>query len=235
MAAVAGPMLPPRFAERMVRYRHGPGVFKIDYALGGPVPWTAEACRSAGSVHLGASQAEIGAALRSVHTGTAPRIPFLVTAQPSLVDPSRAPRGSQVFWVYAHVPQGWRGDLTAQVEAQIERFAPGFRDLVLLRLTTGPPQLAARNPNNVGGDIIGGRSDAGRLALRPEPTRLRAPYATANPAVYLCSSATPPGPGVHGMCGYHAARLALRRVFGIVIPADPARWSATPATFRGPR
>jgi phytoene dehydrogenase-like protein len=221
MAALAGPMLPARYAERLMGYQYGPAVFKIDYALSGPVPWTAEPCRRAGTVHLGASQVEIGAALRAAHRGNVPRPPFLIAAQPSLFDPTRAPAGMHVFWVYAHVPHDWHGDLTAEIEARIERFAPGFRDLILLRQAAGPEQVAAQNPNNVGGDIAGGRCDQGRLLLRPSLLHVRAPYSTPNPAVYLCSSSTPPGPGVHGMCGYHAARAALRRVFGLSVPADP--------------
>ena len=221
LAAVAGTMLPPGFAARMTRYPHGPAVFKLDYALRGPVPWTAEACRRAGTVHLGASEAEIGAALRRVHRGAPPRPPFLIVAQPSLFDPSRAPAGQHVLWVYAHVPHDWAGDLTGEIETQIDRFAPGFRDLVLARRSTGPSDLALSNANYVGGDIAGGRTDLGRLLLRPSPARILAPYSTPNPAVYLCSSSTPPGPGVHGMCGYHAARAALRRVFGLRIPPAP--------------
>jgi phytoene dehydrogenase-like protein len=164
---------------------------------------------------------EIGSALRRVHRGAPPRPPFLIVAQPSLFDPSRAPSGQHVLWVYAHVPHDWTGDLTGEIETQIDRFAPGFRDLVLARRSTGPSDLAAGNANYVGGDIAGGRTDMGRLLLRPSPTRILAPYSTPNPAVYLCSSSTPPGPGVHGMCGYHAARAALRQVFGVRIPPAP--------------
>lgn len=211
-AAIAGARLPHWYADFFLRrYGRGPAVFKIDYALSGPVPWTAPAARQAGTVHLGPTLAEIGAALRSVRQGRAPSPPFLITAQPSLFDPTRAPAGSHTFWVYAQVPNGWPGDLTAAIEDQLERFAPGFRDLVLARAVTTPAGLAARNPSNTGGDIAGGRCDRLRLLLRPAP--LPVPYATPDPAVYLCSSATPPGPGVHGMCGYHAAVTALRRVF----------------------
>lgn len=211
-AAIAGSRLPQWFAGFFLRrYRHGPAVFKIDYALSGPVPWAAPAARRAGTVHLGPSMAEIGAALRSAQRGRAPDPPFLITAQPSVFDPGRAPAGSHVFWVYAQVPNGWRGDLTGVIESRLERFAPGFRDLVLARAVTTPADLEARNPNNVGGDIAGGRCDRLRLLLRPTPAPV--PYATPNPEIYLCSSATPPGPGVHGMCGYHAAEAALRRVF----------------------
>lgn len=210
-ASLAGDRLPEGFGRRLRCYRHGPAAFKVDYALSGPVPWTAEAARNAGSVHVGPTLEDIEAALRAAQRGTPPRHPFLVAAQPSLFDDTRAPAGQHVLWAYTHVPNGWRGDATAAIEDQIERLAPGFRDLVLARQVTAPADLAAANPNNVGGDIAGGRCDRLRLLLRP---RLAVhPYATPDPSVYLCSSATPPGPGVHGMCGYHAARLALRRVF----------------------
>jgi phytoene dehydrogenase-like protein len=218
-ATIAGSRLPQWYIDFFLgRYQRGPGVFKIDYALSGPVPWTAPAARRAGTVHLGPSMAEIGAALKSAQRGTAPDPPFLITAQPSVFDPSRAPAGQHVFWVYAQVPNGWRHDLTAAIEEQIERFAPGFGELVLARTVTAPADLQARNPNNVGGDIACGRCDQLRLLLRPTPFPV--PYATPNPAVFLCSSATPPGPGVHGMCGYHAATVALRRVFRARSPRE---------------
>jgi phytoene dehydrogenase-like protein len=219
-AAIAGSRLPWWYASLLHRYRHGPAVFKVDYALSGPVPWTAAEARRAGTVHLGPTMAEIGAALRCAQQGTAPQSPFLITAQPSLFDDGRAPAGSHVFWVYAQVPNGWRGDLVPAIEKQVDRFAPGFRDLVLARTVTTPADMAAGNPNNVGGDIAGGRCNGLRLLLRPVP--LPVPYATPDPAIYLCSSATPPGPGVHGMCGYHAARTALRRVLRTPLPAQLA-------------
>ena len=222
VAEIAGARLPWWYADLFLRrYQHGPAVFKVDYALSGPVPWTAPAAQRAGTVHLGPTITEIGAALRSAQQGTAPQPPFLITAQPSLFDDRRAPAGSHVFWVYAQVPNGWRGDLTPAIEQQVERFAPGFRDLVLARTTTTPAEIAAGNPNNVSGDIAGGRCDGLRLLLRPVPVPV--PYATPDPAIYLCSSATPPGPGVHGMCGYHAASAALRRVFGAVPPSPGER------------
>ncbi|OON81731.1 hypothetical protein B1H18_06220 [Streptomyces tsukubensis] len=190
-------------------YRYGASVFKIDYALDGPVPWTAEAPRRAGTVQIGASSREIGAALRAAsREGRAPDAPFLITVQPSLADPSRAPVGKHVFWAYGHVPNGWDGDLTDAVERQLERFAPGFRDRVLARATAGPPELAARNPNYVGGDIACGAASGLQLLLRP--TKSLFPYTTKRPAVYLCSSATPPGPGVHGMSGHNAAKAVWR-------------------------
>jgi phytoene dehydrogenase-like protein len=220
-AAIAGSRLPRWYADTFLRrYPHGPAVFKVDYALSGPVPWTAPAARRAGTVHLGPTMAEIGAALRSARHGSAPRPPFLITAQPSLFDDGRAPAGAHVFWVYAQVPNGWRGDLVPAIEQQIERFAPGFRDLVLARTVTTPADMEAGNPNYVGGDIAGGRCDGLRLLWRPVPVPV--PYATPDRAIYLCSSATPPGPGVHGMCGYHAARAALRRVFHAPLAASPA-------------
>lgn len=193
------------------RYRYGASVFKVDYALDGPVPWTAEEARRAGTVQVAASSQEIGAALNAVsREGRAPDPPFLITVQPSVVDPSRAPEGKHVFWAYGHVPNGWDGDLTDAVERQLERFAPGFRDRVLARATAGPPELAARNANYVGGDIACGAAAGLQLLLRPRLT-LR-PYRTPHPAVFLCSSATPPGPGVHGMSGHNAAKAVWRRL-----------------------
>ncbi|MFC8506621.1 phytoene desaturase family protein [Streptomyces sp. NPDC057411] len=191
-------------------YRYGASAFKIDYALSGPVPWTAEAARRAGTVQIGPSAAEIDTALRQAASGTAPDTPFLIAAQPSLVDPGRAPEGKHVFWVYGHVPNGWQGDLTDAIERQIERFAPGFRDLVLARATAGPPQLAERNANYVGGDIACGAARGLQLLLRPKLSLF--PYSTPHPAVFLCSSATPPGPGVHGMSGHNAAKAVWRRL-----------------------
>ncbi len=191
-------------------YRYGAAAFKIDYALDGPVPWTAEEPRRAGTVQIGPGSRDIATALRQASGGTAPEAPFLITAQPSLVDPSRAPGGKHVFWAYGHVPNGWQGDLTEAIERQIERFAPGFRDLVLARATAGPPELAARNANYVGGDIACGAASGLQLLLRPRVS-LR-PYSTPHPAVFLCSSATPPGPGVHGMSGHNAAKAVWRHL-----------------------
>ncbi|MFH8619570.1 phytoene desaturase family protein [Streptomyces sp. NPDC017979] len=191
-------------------YRYGPSVFKVDYALSGPVPWTAPAARTAGTVHIGPTAEEIEAALAAAVGGHEPERPFLITAQPTLVDPSRAPDGKHVFWVYGHVPARWEGDATEAVERQLERFAPGFRDLVLARAVTGPPALAAHNANYVGGDIACGAFAGLQTVLRPKLARV--PYATAHPAVFLCSSATPPGPGVHGMSGHWAAKAVWRRL-----------------------
>ncbi|MFH8932982.1 phytoene desaturase family protein [Streptomyces griseosporeus] len=192
-------------------YRYGPAAFKIDYALDGPVPWTAPEARAAGSVQIGASTAEIGTALRAAsREGRAPDKPFMITVQPSVMDPTRAPEGKHVFWAYGHVPNGWTGDLTDAIERQLERFAPGFRDRVLARATMGPAELAARNANYVGGDIASGAVSGLQILLRPKLSLF--PYATAHPAVFICSSATPPGPGVHGMSGHNAAKAVWRRL-----------------------
>ncbi|MGW5863024.1 phytoene desaturase family protein [Streptomyces sp. NPDC055239] len=191
-------------------YRYGASVFKVDYALDGPVPWTAKEAQVAGTVQVGADSGEIGAALRAAsRENRAPDPPFLITVQPSVVDPSRAPAGKQVFWAYGHVPNGWDGDLTDAIERQLERFAPGFRDRVLARATAGPAALATRNANYVGGDIACGAASGIQLLLRPKLSLF--PYGTAHPAVFICSSATPPGPGVHGMSGHNAAKAVWRR------------------------
>ena len=174
------------------------------------MPWAAKEAHRAGTVHIGPTSGEIGAALDAATQGRDPSVPFLITAQPSLTDATRAPEGKHVFWVYGHVPNGWEGDATAVVERQIERFAPGFRDLVLARAVAGPPQLASRNANYVGGDTATGSAAGLRLLIRPKLTRV--PYETAHPAVFLCSQAVPPGPGVHGMSGHHAAKAVWRRL-----------------------
>ena len=191
-------------------YRYGASTFKIDYALSEPVPWTAKEARRAGTVHIGPTAGEIDSALRAAVDGRDPSVPFLITAQPTLADPSRAPEGRHVFWVYGHVPAGWTGDATEVIERQLERFAPGFRDVVLACAVAGPPELAARNANYVGGDIACGAFAGLQTLIRPKLARV--PYATAHPAVFLCSSATPPGPGVHGMSGHHAAKAVWRRL-----------------------
>jgi phytoene dehydrogenase-like protein len=211
LAAIAGDRLPSRYRVRLGRYRHGPAIFKVDYALGEAVPWKADECRRAATVHLGASLAEIGGALAAVASGRPPDPPFLIVAQPTILDPSRAPEGRHTLWAYGHVPRGWRGDLTGAIEDQIERFAPGFRDVVLARSAWGPPQLQAHNRSMIDGDIAGGVFQGSQVLFRPVVTRV--PYATPDPAIFLCSAATPPGPGVHGMGGYLAAQVALRRVF----------------------
>ncbi|MDV9170541.1 NAD(P)/FAD-dependent oxidoreductase [Streptomyces sp. W16] len=205
LAKIAG------FGNYYENFRYGPGVFKVDYALDGPVPWTAKEARTAGTVQIGADSTEIGNALRAAsRENRAPERPFMITVQPSVVDPTRAPAGKQVFWAYGHVPSGWTGDLTDALERQLERFAPGFRDRVLARATAGPPQLAARNANYVGGDIGTGAVSGLQILLRPKLSL--SPYGTPHPAVFICSSATPPGPGVHGMSGHNAAKAVWRRL-----------------------
>ena len=212
LVAIAGDRLGPRTRRRLTRFRHGPGSFKIDYALDGPVPWKAEDCRRAATVHLGGTMAEVSAAEHHVARGRHPERPFVLTAQASLFDPTRAPTGKHTFWAYCHVPHGSTVDMTERVEAQIERFAPGFRDLVLARNTMFPADLERHNANNVGGDIAGGSH--GGLQLVARPRLATDPYAVAVDGMdaYLCSASTPPGAGVHGMCGWWAARAALRKL-----------------------
>ncbi len=210
LVAIAGSELPPRYVAALRRYRYGPGVFKVDYALSAPVPWTAEAARRAGTVHVGGALAEIAASEATVARGGHPARPYVLCAQQSLVDPARAPAGGHTLWAYCHVPNGSRADMTGAIERQIERFAPGFRDVVLARSVRGPAALEAENPNYVGGDINGGAADLRQVLARPVPRV--SPHATPNPRIFLCSSSTPPGGGVHGMCGHHAARAALRGI-----------------------
>ncbi|MFW6012263.1 MAG: phytoene desaturase family protein [bacterium] len=211
LLGLAGEHLPARYRRRLTGYRYGPGVFKMDWALAEPIPWRAGACRRAGTVHLGGTLEEIAASEAAVWRGELPSRPYVLLAQPTLVDPGRAPAGGHIAWAYCHVPSGCsgpEGDRTGAIEAQVERFAPGFRDLVLARHATDAAAMEAYNPNYVGGDINGGVQDLGQLLTRPVARRV--PYSTPNPRIWLCSSATPPGGGVHGMCGYHAARALLR-------------------------
>ena len=207
---VAGHRLPGRYLRALRRYRYGPGVFKVDWALDGPVPWTAEECNRAGTVHVGGTLEEIAASEEAVWRGEAPERPYVLLAQQSLFDDSRAPEGKHTLWGYCHVPNGSNEDLTVRIEAQIERFAPGFRELILERSVRGPAEIERDNQNYVGGDINGGVQDLRQLYTRPA-IRLN-PYSTPVDGLYLCSSSTPPGGGVHGMCGYWAARSALKRV-----------------------
>jgi len=211
LAKVAGDRLPSGYRRRLERFRPGPGIFKLDYALSGPVPWRAEACRRAATVHLGGTFDEIAASEAAVTRGDHPERPFVLVAQQSLFDSTRAPEGKHTLWAYCHVPNGSTRDMTDAIEAQLERFAPGFRDLVLARAVTTSRDVEARNENCIGGDISGGANDGLQLVARPV---LRwNPYTTPEKSLYLCSAATPPGAGVHGMCGYLAARSALRRSF----------------------
>lgn len=209
---IAGQQLPGGYRRQLESFRHGPGVFKIDYALSEPVPWTAEPCRRAGTIHLGGSIDEIAAAEREVAGGRIPERPFVLLAQQSLFDETRAPRDQHTLWGYCHVPFDCNIDMSDRIESQIERFAPGFRDCVLARHTMTAADLAKSNPNLTGGDINGGAANLMQLIARPILSPK--PYRTPLPGVYLCSASTPPGGGVHGMCGYHAARLALREVLG---------------------
>lgn len=205
---MAGSRLGALYRRQLGRFRYGSGVFKIDWALDGPIPWRAPACARAGTVHLGGTLAEIAAGERQVWQGRHPEKPFVLLAQQSLFDPSRAPAGKHTGWAYCHVPSGSRFDMTERIESQVERFAPGFRKLILARHGRCAADLEAYNPNCIGGDINGGVQDLGQLFTRPV---LRSkPYATGVPGLFLCSASTPPGGGVHGMCGYHAARAALR-------------------------
>ena len=200
--------LPERYARALQSYRHGPGAFKVDWALDGPIPWSAAECRRAGTAHLGGSLDEISASEWDAWRGRPAERPFVLLAQTSLFDPTRVPAGKHTAWAYCHVPNGSGEDMTERIEAQVERFAPGFRELVLARHTMGPAELEARNRNLVGGDLNAGAMDLGQLLFRP--VRKLVPYRTPLTGVYLCSAATPPGGGVHGMCGFSAARVALR-------------------------
>jgi phytoene dehydrogenase-like protein len=205
---IAGDKLPARYARALRRYRYGPGAFKLDWALDGPIPWRGEGCRSAATVHLGGTMEEIAGAEREPWLGRHAERPFVLLTQTSLFDDSRAPEGKHTAWAYCHVPNGSTEDMTDRIEAQIERFAPGFREMILAKTATGPADFERRNRNIVGGDINGGAMDLAQLLFRP--VRKLVPYRTPLRGLYVCSSATPPGGGVHGMCGYSAARLALR-------------------------
>ena len=203
---IAGPRLPLTYRRKLERYRYGVAAFKVDWALSGPIPWTASGCKRAGTVHLGGSLAEVAAAERAPWQKQVAERPFVLLAQPSLFDPTRAPAGQHTAWAYCHVPHGSRIAMVERIEAQIERFAPGFRSLILARHVLSPQMLERHNANLVGGDINGGVQDLRQLFTRPT----RQLYRTPAPGLYLCSSSTPPGGGVHGMCGYFAAQAALR-------------------------
>ena len=207
LLAFAGDRLAQGYRQTIQSFEHAPGAFKIDYALSQPVPWRAIACRRAITIHLGGTFEEIAAGEDAVAHGLHPEQPFVLAAQPTLFDYSRAPEGKHVLWAYCHVPNGSTVDMTDRVEAQIERFAPGFRDCVLARRVFSPAGLEALDANLVGGDISGGAFTVRQILFRP---RLRS-YSTGTPNLYLCSASTPPGGAVHGMCGFHAARFALRQ------------------------
>jgi phytoene dehydrogenase-like protein len=205
--AIAGGSIPARQRRALARFRYGPGVCKVDWALSGPVPWQAAPCREAGTVHLGGTFAEVARSEADVNAGRHPERPYCLVAQPGVVDPARAPAGRHTLWGYCHVPSGSAVDMSGRIEAQIERFAPGFRDLILARSVRTAVDMERYNPNYVGGDINGGAGTLRRTLLGPTPRWN--PYRTPLPGVYLCSSSTPPGGGVHGMCGAGAARTAL--------------------------
>ena len=209
LATIAGARLAPGYRQRLSRFRYGMGAYKIDWALSAPVPWRAPECSLAATIHLGGSLEEIAASEAAAWNGQHARRPFVLIVQPSLFDDSRAPIGKHTLWGYCHVPNGSASDMTENIETQIERFAPGFRDCVLARTIAPPAELERRNANLVGGDINGGAPDIRQLFLRPN----RKLYSTSEKGLYLCSASTPPGGGVHGMCGYFAARRALREIF----------------------
>ncbi len=209
LASMAADRLPARYRRRLNAWKHGPAAFKVDWALAGPVPWAAADARRAGTVHVGGTWEEIAAAEAEVMAGGHPERPFVLVAQQSVFDTSRAPAGKHTLWGYCHLPNGSTVDMTDRIEAQIERFAPGFRDLILTRHVITPIELEEYNPNYVGGDITTGAMTVGQMLARPTPSL--APYSTPADGLYLCSAATPPGGGVHGMCGWHAARSAIRK------------------------
>jgi phytoene dehydrogenase-like protein len=208
MAAIVMGRMNHKYRNAFSRFKRAPGVFKVDYALREPVPWKASECKRAITVHVGGSFQDIAEAEKTVAQGREAERPFVLAAQPTLFDPSRAPEGKHVLWAYCHVPNGSHADMTERIEAQIERFAPGFRDCVLARHVSSPATMEKMNANLAGGDIAGGATTLRQILLRPTIHS----YRTSARDIYLCSASTPPGGGVHGMCGYHAARLALRRM-----------------------
>lgn len=208
---IAHNRLPSGYSRRLAKYRYGPGVFKVDWALNSPIPWKAKECLRAGTVHVGGTLKEIATSESEVWKGLHPEKPYILVAQQSLFDATRAPAGKHTGWAYCHVPNGSTFDMTERIESQIERFAPGFRDCILARSTKTAAGLEQYNPNYIGGDITGGVQDIFQLFTRPVARLV--PYSTPLPGVYICSSSTPPGGGVHGMCGYHAASAVLRTCF----------------------
>ncbi len=209
MSAIAGSRLPDTYRKKLGRYRHGPGIFKIDYALSEPVPWLADDCRKAGTVHLGGTLDEIVVSEREAWEGIHSERPFVLAAQQSLFDPSRAPRGKETFWAYCHVPAGSTVDMTSAIGSQIERFAPGFQDCVIAKHTMSSDDFERYNPNFIGGDIVGGVADWRQLLTRPVVSAR--PHRTPASDIFICSAATPPGAGVHGMGGYRAAGEVLKK------------------------
>jgi phytoene dehydrogenase-like protein len=207
LVKVGGQKLSESYKRRLSRYRYGAGVFKVDYALRAPIPWKASECLRAATVHLGGSFEEIAASEKAVRNGQHAERPFVLLAQPSLFDATRAPAGKHTVWAYCHVPHGSKVDMLPKLESQIERCAPGFRECILARRVFSPADLESMDANLVGGDISGGVMDARQILFRPTARH----YATSSREIYICSSSTPPGGGVHGMCGYHAAKMALSR------------------------
>jgi phytoene dehydrogenase-like protein len=205
LLGIAAQSLPVRYQNALKKYKYGPGVFKIDWALRSPIPWTAKECAQAGTVHIGGSLEEIERSERAGWNGENPREPFVLLTQPSLFDSTRAPEGRHIAWAYCHVPNKSAFDMTERIESQVERFAPGFKERIHARCVSPPGVLEQHNANLVGGDISGGANILGQLFFRPT----RKNYSTPLRGLYLCSSSTPPGGGVHGMCGYHAARRAM--------------------------
>ena len=204
---IAGERLPAGYRRRLEGYRYGPGVFKMDFALNAPIPWRAAACARSATVHVGGSMADIAHSEWAVWQGRHAERPYVIVVQPTLFDPGRAPAGRHIAWAYCHVPHGSTQDMSAAIEAQLERFAPGFRDCVIARAAHNAAQMETYNPNYVGGDINGGVQDLRQQFTRPVLSS--APYSPPLKGVYICSSSTPPGGGVHGMCGYYAAQAAL--------------------------
>ena len=213
IASICGDALPPSYRARLDRFKRGPGIFKVDWSLDGPIPWNNLECARAGTVHVGGTYEEIFHAEGQVARGIAPEKPFVLLAQQSVFDSTRSPAGKQTGWAYCHVPNGCAEDMTSRIEAQVERFAPGFRERILARHTTNPAQLEAHNAAMPGGDISGGANELLQFLFRPVPRWN--PYATPNPKIFICSSSTPPGGGVHGMCGHLAARAVLRNQFRV--------------------
>ena len=205
---IAGDCFPSGYRRLLQQYRYGPAIFKVDYALSSPIPWKAVECARAATVHVGGTMDEIAAAEQAMRNGRHAERPFLLVAQPTLADPSRAPQGKHIAWTYCHVPHASTVDMLPRIEAQLERFAPGFRDCVLARRVLGPADLESMDANLIGGDISGGASDWRQFILRPTWRT----YATPAKGIYICSSSTPPGGGVHGMCGYNAANAALKNL-----------------------
>lgn len=212
VADILGDLLPPRTARAYRRFRYGPGAFKVDFAIEGGVPWTAEPARRAGTVHMGGTFAEIAATEREIHAGRMPQRPFVLVGQQYLADPQRSVGNVHPVWSYAHVPRGYTGDATAAIIAQFERFAPGFRERIVGTAVRTTLDLAEYNPNYVGGNIVTGAKNVPQLVFGPCPTFT--PYDVGVPGYFLCSAATPPGPGAHGMCGAHAAARALKSLRG---------------------